>query len=182
MITHWVAQRPITSKVSCMTTRILGHAISRISSTTSAYERTESTSGEPAKLAFALLWLFTFVGFGRPEDLFPAVGLLHLTLVSAVSALVAYLGTMLIGRARFVWSRELVLAFLLTGWFVVGLPFAYWRGGSFEVLTQTWTRTLIFFFLLTQTLTTVNRVRQILWAVLLSQLIASSASVLLQGK
>jgi O-antigen ligase len=167
-----------------MTTRTLGHAGSPVSGETSpAREMTERTTAgvEPAKVAFVLLWLFTFVGFGRPEDLFPAVGQFHLTLVSAVSALVAYMGAVLIDRARFAWSRELLLGFLLTGWFVLGLPFAYYRGGSFGLLTQTWIRTLIFFFLLTQTLTTVSRVRKILWAVLLSELIASSASILLQG-
>jgi O-antigen ligase len=143
---------------------------------------TTTTTGEQAKLAFAFLWLFTFVGFGRPEDLLSQVGLLHLTLVSALLALTAYLGALFTGRARLLRSANLLLVLLLTGWFVLGLPFAYYRAGSFGVFTQEWLRTLIFFFLLTQTLTSIGRVRKILWAVALSELMASLASILLQGK
>lgn len=65
---------------------------------------------------------------------------------------------------------------------MIGIPFAYYRGGSFDAFTQSWLRTLIFFFLLTQTLTTTSRVKKILWAVLLSELIASLVSILFQGK
>jgi O-antigen ligase len=165
--------------------RILPHGNALVLGTTSPARQTArgiTAPRDPTRGAFALLALFTFVGFCRPEDLVPSIGLLHLTLVSSLCALAAYLVALLVGRARFVPSRELTLALLLTGWFVLGLPFAYWHGGSFQVLTQDWTRTLIFFFLLTQTLTTVSRVRKMLWIVLLSELIASSASILLQAK
>ena len=152
------------------------------SSTNCETTETATAAAEQAKLAFAFLWLFTFVGFGRPQDLFPGLNALHLTLASAVLGLVAYVGALLIGRARLLWSTNVLLVLLLTGWFMVGIPFAYYRGGSFEVFTQTWLRTLIFFFLLTQTLTTVSRVKKIIWTVLLSELIASLASIFFQGK
>ena len=142
----------------------------------------DSATAEQAKLAFAFLWTFTFVGFGRPQDLLPALEALHLTLASATLGLVAYLGALFMGRARLLWSTNLLLVLFLTAWFMVGIPFAYYRRGSFEAFTQSWLRTLVFFFLLTQTLTTISRVKKILWAVLSSELIASLASILLQGR
>jgi O-antigen ligase len=85
------------------------------------------------------------------------------------------------GRAKFIVTRELIIVLLLTAWFSLGVPFAYWRGGSLAMLTQLWLRTLLFFFALTQTLTTAKRIRIIVWVFLISELIATSASLVLQG-
>lgn len=67
---------------------------------------------------------------------------------------------------------------LLTCWFIAGVPFAYWRGGSFQVLTEVWFKTLIVFFLLTQTLVSLERIRKILWAIILSELFVCAYSVM----
>ncbi len=141
-----------------------------------------TTRDQGAKIAFGLLCLFTFSVFGRPEDLLPALGSLHLTLVCAACASLAYLGALALGRTRMQWSTEHSIVLALTAWFTLGVPFAYWRGGSFVILTQTWFRTLLIFFLLTQTLATVSRVRKIIWAILLSELMVSCASIVQQAK
>src|SRR5712691_6027168 len=144
-------------------------------------DQTVSPRRDEAKLAFAFLWLFTFWVFGRPEDIFPAVALLRPTFVFGACAGLAYLGAVLMGRARLRWSRELILVLLLTAWFTLGIPFAFWRTGSLTVLTDVWFKTVVSFFLLTQTLTTVGRVRKLLWAIICSELLATSASIVLQG-
>jgi len=150
--------------------------------TVASVDQAATHSRGEAKLAFAFLWLFTFVGFGRPEDLFPAVGALHLTFLCSICALGAYVVPLVGGRVRLLLPRELILVLLLTTWFILGIPFAFYRTGSLMALIQIWVRTLLFFFLLIQTLTSVSRIRKILWAVLLSELMATSASILMQGK
>jgi O-antigen ligase len=134
-----------------------------------------------AKVAFGMLCIFTFALFARPEDLLPTLGALHLMLVCATCASVAYLGALMLGHTRVRWSTELSIVLCLTAWFALGVPFAFWRGGSFTVLSQTWLRTVLIFFLLTQTLVTVSRIRKIIWAVLLSELIVSCASIMQQA-
>src|SRR5207244_13608816 len=89
----------------------------------------------------------------------------------------AYLGPFLLDNASFVWTKELQIVLLLTGCFVAGIPFAYWRGGSFQVLTHVWLKTLIIFFLLTQTLVTLERILKILWAIILSELVVCAFTV-----
>jgi O-antigen ligase len=131
-------------------------------------------------LTYLLLWCFVFEAFVRLEDIFPFVESLHLVMICGIGATLTYVAGLITGSARFQWSRELVLVLMLTAWFTLGIPFAYWRGGSLHLLSGQWFRTLLFFFLLTQTLTTVGRVRKIVWAVLLSELIASVASLLVQ--
>jgi O-antigen ligase len=144
----------------------------------------ESESAQPklneqsAKLSFFFVVLFTVAIYARPEDIFPAVAQLHLTFVLGLCAGLAYLGSFLLGNVRLVWTRELQIVLLLTCCFVAGVPFAYWRGGSFQVLTQVWLKTLIVFFLLTQTLVSVDRIRKVLWAIILSELVVCAYSIL----
>ena len=140
-----------------------------------------SPERETGELAFGSLLVFTFVAFARPEDVFPVLGSLHLTFLSGIGSAAFCLRDLVRGRARLRWSPELILVLLLTAWFLVGIPFGVYRRGSIDLLTDVWFRTLLFFFLLTQTLTNLPRVRKIIWAVLLSELLACIVSILMQG-
>jgi O-antigen ligase len=134
---------------------------------------------QPAcKWAFALLWLFTVAVYARPEDIFPPLGRLHLTLVFGCCAGVAYVGTLIAGRAPRFLPAELWIVLLLTVWYIAGIPFSFWRGGSLQILLQVWVKTLVIFFLLTQTLLTLKRIRAVLWAIILSELAVTSFSIL----
>ena len=130
------------------------------------------------KACFFFLCLFTVAIYARPEDIFPIVGHFHLTLLLGLCASAAYVGAWLCGSIPLLNSRELRLMLWLTAWFVAGVPFAYWRGGSFQVLTQEWFKTLLVFFLLTQTLVSLRRIRAVLWAIVLSELAVTAYSVL----
>jgi O-antigen ligase len=136
---------------------------------------------EPAlagRASFFFLCLFTVAIYARPEDVFPAIGQIHLTLLLGACACIGYVAAWFSGNMQFLNSRELKLMLLLTAWFAAGVPFAYWRGGSADVLTQTWLKTLLVFFLLTQTLLSLRRIRTILWAIILSELAVTAYSVL----
>ncbi len=125
------------------------------------------------KLTFFFLWLFTVAVFARPQDIFPSLAPLHLTFVFGACAGLTYLGAILLGHARLLWTSELKIVLLLTAWYIAGVPFASWRGGSFQTLTDVWLKTLLIFFLLTQALVTVERIRKLLWAIILSELVCS---------
>jgi O-antigen ligase len=135
------------------------------------------TGYRSTSLSFFFVLLFTVAIYGRPEDIVPSLGRFHLTFVLGLCAGFAYLGPFILGNVSFVWTKELQIVLLLTGCFVAGVPFAYWRGGSFQMLTEVWLKTLIIFFLLTQTLVTLERIRKILWAIILSELVVSAYSI-----
>jgi O-antigen ligase len=149
------------------------------------YERGNSKLAElcggHGKWTFLFVWLFGFVLFCRPEDIYEPLGALHLTMVFGMLATALCLRGIILGRAKIAWSPQLKIVLLLTAWFAIGVPFAFYRRGAFELLTGTWLRTLLFFFLLTQTLTSLDRIRKVVWALLLSELIASVLSLLMQG-
>jgi len=134
------------------------------------------------RLTFLFLWLFTIAVFARPEDIFPSLAPLHLTFVFGACAGLTYLAAVVLGRADLLWTRELKIVLLLTGWYIAGLPFALWRGGSFQTLTDVWLKTFLIFFLLTQVLVTLERIRKLLWAIILSELVVTSLSIFLSSR
>ena len=85
-------------------------------------------------MAFGLFWAFTFVSFARPEDIFPVIGNLHLTLLFGIAAALFYVRDLARGTVSFRWSAELILVLALTAWFLIGLPFGYYRHGSIDLL------------------------------------------------
>src|SRR6266852_6236375 len=117
------------------------------------------------KWSFLSLWLFTVAVYARPEDIFAPFGQLHATFIFGCCAGLAYLGAILSGRMGLLLTQELKITLLLTAWYVAGIPFAYWRSGSFQIFTHVWLKTLFIFFLLTQTLLTIKRIRGLLWAI-----------------
>ena len=143
------------------------------------HQDTESISGlhPGAKLSFLFICLFIVAIYGRPEDIFPSIGALHLTFLLGLSAGASFLWALFQGDVSLTWPLELRIVLLLTVWFAAGVPFAYWRGGSFTVLTQIWLKTALIFFLLTQTLVTLKRIRCVLWAIILSELAVTAYSL-----
>ncbi len=133
-----------------------------------------------AKWTFALLWLFTMAVLIRPEDVYRIP--FHFQQIFAIGAAVAFAGALFARRATVAWPPELVLVLLLSGWFALGVPFAYWRTESYTTLTAVWLKTVFIYFLLTQSLKTVDRVRKLIWAIILSELIVTSASLALQAR
>jgi O-antigen ligase len=133
------------------------------------------------KWVYGFLWLFTIAVYARPEDIFPLLAPLHLTFVFGSCAGAAYLVARLSG-VRVIWTTELRMVLLLSAWYLAGLPFALWRGGSLQVFVQVWLKTLLVFFLLTQTLSTLARIRGLLWAIILSELVVTGFSLIETSK
>jgi len=130
-----------------------------------------------AGLSFFFVWLFTVAIYARPEDIVSSLGQLHLTFSLGFCAGLAYLGSFLLRDVSLLWPKELRIILLLTCWYAAGVPFAYWRGGSLQMLIQVWSKTLFIFFLLTQTVVSLERVRKLLWAIILSELFVCSFSI-----
>jgi O-antigen ligase len=85
-------------------------------------------------------------------------------------------------KASIPWTVETKLIVLLSVWFIAGIPFAFWRSGSLDVLTHVWSKTVLVYALLTLTLGTLSRIYALLWAIILSELLATSFSILLPSK
>lgn len=139
-------------------------------------EKSQRFSGD-MRLTFFFVCAFIVAIYARPEDIFPVVEQLHLTFALGLAAAITFLLSVYAKNVSISRSHQMNLILLLSVWFVLCVPFAYWRGGSFAVLTQTWLKTALIVFLLEQTVTTLSRVRAVLWTILLSVLAVTAYSL-----
>ena len=97
------------------------------------------------KLGFLYLIIFVYILISRILDIH--LSFLHLPLIlstlAAITAIVS--GTILRGTE----SKVGILYLVLTALFIIGIPFAYWRGGVVDVLREHWFDTIMAWFLIT---------------------------------
>lgn len=118
----------------------------------------------PLGAAFWALLAFTVILIGAPQEYVPALAPLRIALVAAAAAAAAHLATRLGARAepRPV-APEVLLAGCLLIWAVGTIPASMWPGGSVQVLTELYLKSLIVFWLLGEIVSNTRRLRILLW-------------------
>jgi O-antigen ligase len=133
-------------------------------------------------MPFKLFLACSFVLLARPQDLLPFLQPLRPALV--VTLLTA--AALVFGSRR----RDLAAALLLPEskryllfYFImiVGIPFAYHRGLAFAGVLQGYVVNVLFFLLLVSHVTSLQRVKTMVWVMCLSALVYSVFAGLLQG-
>jgi O-antigen ligase len=116
---------------------------------------------------YAALLAFTAVLLVRPQDHIPLLNPLHLAEVCALVGI----GLMLFDRvgrgAPLVRFTPELLALIAFGLVIVAtVPFSIWPGGALEQFTDSYLKALIIFVLIVNTVTTVKRLDQITWIII----------------
>ena len=119
--------------------------------------------------AFVGLMTFTALLFFRPQDQIPGLGALHLAELSALAALAA----MVMGRVRRGLSvsrltPELGGVVALGAVILLTAPFSIWPGGAVGTFTDVYSKIILIFVLMVNTLTTPKRVDQFIWLIVLA--------------
>ncbi len=120
-----------------------------------------------AKLPFLGLLVFTAILFGRPADLYRPLAEIPLAQIAALAAIAAYGAALLMGRAPLVITTEVKLVAGMTLCFLFSIPFAFWKGLAFDTFKEDWLKTLIIFYVLTQTVFTLKRLKMLLWVIII---------------
>jgi O-antigen ligase len=139
----------------------------REGSASAAHRPGPSGAGEDV-IAFRALLLFTVVLIGAPQGLFPALVPLRPAFVAGlVSAGTYVLHCLHRGAPLTTMEPEVrrVLALFVLG--VLSVPTSYWPGGSIGVLTNTLGKSVVVFILLVNLITTLPRLRTMLWVLAL---------------
>jgi putative inorganic carbon (hco3(-)) transporter len=119
--------------------------------------------------AFIGLMIFTALLFFRPQDQIPALNALHLAEISALAAL----GAMVMGRL----GRGQTVSRItpeLCGVVLVGVvilataPFSIWTGGAISTFTEVYSKIILIFILMVNTLTSRKRVEQFIWLIVIA--------------
>src|SRR6266568_228619 len=116
-------------------------------------------------VAFIGLMFLTFMMFIAPQAYFTALIPLHLALVAALLSMTAYVASTMTQRNRLtIWTPEIKLTVALVVFAVISIPHSKWRGGSYDVLFDTYLKAVIVFFLIANLLTSERRFHTVLWA------------------
>ena len=125
-------------------------------------------AGEHA-LAFVGVLLFSIVYFGRPEDWIPGAGMIPFAKIAGALATLGVLGD-IAKRSPFHFPKELLLLLLLFCQLCLALPFSTWKGGSFEIVINQFSKVVIITFVLVHATSTWARLRALIFVHVLAVL------------
>lgn len=129
-------------------------------------------------LPFRALVAFTVLLLLAPQSFIPALGALHLPLLSALLAV----GSYVVGR----WKRhepvlnlgpEVRIAVLLAAWALITTPLSLWPGGSIVFFFSFFFKALVIFWLITNVVDSVPRLTTIAWVLSLVAVPLSAVAV-----
>ena len=104
------------------------------------------------KASFPLLVVFVFFIFSGLVESLPVIGKLRPQLILGALGLLVVFGSGQFFKVLNTPTGRTIALF--TAWFIACIPFGYWPGGSFGVLTDNWYKAALVFFLTAGLLTT----------------------------
>jgi O-antigen ligase len=140
--------------------------------------RPESKSSAPrrrAKLAYWALLMFSFIYFARPEDFIPGLDYLPVGKISAGIALVALLFSWRRRQAKMPLEIKLVLGLFF--YLCLTIPFAFWRGGSYAVVINQFSKAAIAAVLISMIVSEMWELKRLLWVHAAAMAILAVASI-----
>lgn len=126
----------------------------RLRSSVSAQARRPLVYG--ALVAFA--WLYYY----RPEDFIPGLVYVPMAKITAIFAILALLAGMMSG-GKFKTPRAIQYLWLLLLQMSVCVPFAIWRGGAFDTVSDKFAKAVVVAMLITVAVVTLRELRKLLW-------------------
>ena len=128
-------------------------------------------------LAYRALVLFSLYYFLRPEDFIPGLNAIPLgKIVGAIALLALIFGVKPKDRGKL--PAECKVLLLLLGQFLISIPFAYWRGGAYDVVVNKFSKGVIVALLISMVLTKVFELRKLLYIQAASVALITVASLL----
>lgn len=139
-----------------------------------------SKSAQRVESAFPFwcLMFFTFVLFIAPQAIFPILQPLYLAKVSAgLAALVYVMNRLSRGRRLTVVVPEVRLILWLVFLAVLSVPLSLWPGGSLDLLLNQFLKSIIIFFLISNLVDTVRRMKLLIGSLILWGIIIAVTAV-----
>jgi O-antigen ligase len=128
-------------------------------------------------LAYRTLVLFSFVYFVRPEDFIPGLSYLYLArILGGVTLLALIFGVKRSERGRIPLEGKILIALLVQ--MLLCIPTAYWRGGSYDIVVNRFSKGVIVALLIPLVVTGVKELRRLLFIQAASITVMTFASIL----
>lgn len=132
---------------------------------------THAGRGPDSAIPFAALMAFTFILLLSPQSFIPGLARARIALIVGAFAVGAHCWTRFAARRPLMrYTKEMRVAVVLLSWAIVTIPFSIWPGGSVRVLSDLYLKALIVFWLLANTVSTLERLRAVAWGLSLMAL------------
>ncbi len=115
------------------------------------------------KLAYASLLLFVIMYYTRPYEWYPVAASIHFGKITAFFALAGFALVLLERGGVLDLPKEMIVLVLLFGHLCLTIPFASWRGGSFEVVAIGFSKVVLITVSLSIIVTTKVRLRKLVF-------------------
>src|SRR2546428_7949047 len=132
-------------------------------------DRGEAHTAAAAKVSdsavpFWALMTFTFILLLAPQSYFPALVPFRIALLTAAVAVITHVYDRLSHRQPIVHlTGEMWITLCLVGWAILTVPMSLRPGGSLSFLFEVYLKTLVVFWLLSNVVNTLTRLRQVVW-------------------
>lgn len=118
-------------------------------------------SQQRSRFGYWTMVVFSFLYYLRPGDIIPGIASLHLAKITACIAVLALLGVAnRTSSKKLPIENKIMLA--MFAWMVLTIPFASWKGGSFEVVFFEFSRVLIVSLTLVLTVSCMMELRRLI--------------------
>src|SRR5437660_10625423 len=112
-------------------------------------------------LTYGALLTFSFLYYARPEDFIP--GLVNVP-VGKISGGLALMGLVLSwGRLKGKMPLAIKLVLVLLVHMCITVPFAFWRGGAYDVVVNQFSKAAIVALLISMIVVSIGELRKLLW-------------------
>jgi len=136
---------------------------------------------ERSPFAYWLMVVFSFLYYFRPGDIIPGLSVLHMARITAVLVVLAlFLGNKKARPKRL--PSEVKIIFAMLGWMTLGVPFAYWKGGSFFMVFFEFSKAAMVALTLTLTVTRMSEVRRLIQMQALGVALMTIAAVIVNNR
>ena len=137
--------------------------------------------GKQQRLQGAYLALITLsvLYFGRPEDLIPGLGVIPMAKIAGGISLIALVLSLLSGKAKQKLAPETKYLLAMFAWYVITIPFAWWRGGAFSTVFTRLSKSVIVALLVALVVTELWQLKRLIWVQAASVAVMTIASVAL---
>jgi O-antigen ligase len=133
-------------------------------------------AGRP-KLAYGALLTFSFLYYARPEDFIPGMAIIPVGKISGGLALTGLLLSW--GRLKTKMPLVIKLVLVLFAHMCLTVPFAFWRGGAFQVVRDDFSKAVIVALLISMIVSSMYDLRRLLWVQAVSVAVMTIASIII---
>ena len=136
----------------------------------------EAVTKRRGTVAYGALVTFSFLYYARPEDFIPGMAAIPVGKISGGLALAGLILSW--GRLKGKMPLAIKLVLVLLVHMCITIPFAFWRGGAYDVVVNQFSKAAMVALLISMIVSSIGELRRLLWVQATAVSVMTIASIL----